>query len=123
AASKRDIAQNQQSAMQVFKATKAALDKAIVDLDKMKLDIDLGRYEDDEAAEVEQEVASAISAEAAVTTLAPPEGSRHPKPPPPPTPAQWAPDPHGRHELRYWDGTQWTEHVATRGVQSTDQPG
>jgi hypothetical protein len=33
---------------------------------------------------------------------------------------QWAPDPSGRHELRYWSGTQWTEHVTAHGVQSTD---
>jgi Protein of unknown function (DUF2510) len=39
---------------------------------------------------------------------------------PPQTPAQWAADPHGRHELRYWDGTTWTDQVADRGVQATD---
>ncbi|HWC09610.1 MAG TPA: phospholipid scramblase-related protein [Acidimicrobiales bacterium] len=35
----------------------------------------------------------------------------------------WYPDPYGRHELRYFDGTEWTEHVASHGRQSTDQPG
>ncbi len=39
------------------------------------------------------------------------------------TAAAWHPDPTGRHELRYWDGTQWTEHVASHGRQSTDPPG
>lgn len=34
--------------------------------------------------------------------------------------AGWRPDPTGRHELRYWDGTTWTEHVAHQGAQSTD---
>jgi uncharacterized protein YxjI len=38
------------------------------------------------------------------------------------TPANWYPDPFGRHELRYWDGTQWTEHVSSNGKQSVDQP-
>ncbi|MCW2816374.1 MAG: hypothetical protein JWN84_3829 [Nocardioides sp.] len=33
--------------------------------------------------------------------------------------ADWHPDPTGRHELRYWDGSRWTEHVSDRGVQST----
>jgi uncharacterized protein (AIM24 family) len=33
--------------------------------------------------------------------------------------ADWHPDPTGRHELRYWDGSQWTEHVVDKGVQST----
>jgi uncharacterized protein YxjI len=36
-------------------------------------------------------------------------------------PADWYPDPSGRHEHRYWDGSQWTEHVASHGRQSTDR--
>jgi hypothetical protein len=35
-------------------------------------------------------------------------------------PARWVPDPTGRHELRYWDGTAWTEHVSDRGVTGRD---
>jgi len=35
-------------------------------------------------------------------------------------PAGWFPDQSGRHEHRYWDGSQWTEHVADAGVQSSD---
>jgi hypothetical protein len=35
-------------------------------------------------------------------------------------PAAWLADPTGHRELRYWDGTAWTEHVATGGNQSTD---
>ena len=36
------------------------------------------------------------------------------------TPADWYPDPMGRHELRYWDGEIWTEHISSHGRQSTD---
>jgi uncharacterized protein YxjI len=36
------------------------------------------------------------------------------------TPANWHPDPSGRHELRYWDGTAWTDHVSDQGVTGTD---
>jgi uncharacterized protein YxjI len=36
------------------------------------------------------------------------------------TPANWYPDPKGRHQLRYWDGTNWTEHVSTNGVTGVD---
>jgi hypothetical protein len=43
-----------------------------------------------------------------------------PGPPPPASPPVWAPDPHGRHDLRYWDGSVWTDHVSTGGVQTTD---
>ena len=39
------------------------------------------------------------------------------------TAANWYPDPFGRHELRYYDGTQWTEHVSNHGKQSVDPPG
>lgn len=35
-------------------------------------------------------------------------------------PANWYPDPTGRHGQRYWDGAQWTEHVFTDGVQGVD---
>lgn len=37
-------------------------------------------------------------------------------------PPNWYPDPFGRFEFRYWDGTQWTLHVASHGRQSTDPP-
>ncbi|HZK60320.1 MAG TPA: DUF4041 domain-containing protein [Cryobacterium sp.] len=30
------------------------------------------------------------------------------------TPASWYPDPHDANQLRYWDGQQWTSHVAPR---------
>jgi hypothetical protein len=54
-----------------------------------------------------------------------PEPTPEPEPAPAPvvtTPAGWYPDPSGRFELRYWDGTQWTEHVARGGQQFTDPP-
>ena len=35
-------------------------------------------------------------------------------------PAGWLADPLGRHELRYWDGERWTEHVSDGGAQATD---
>ncbi len=34
--------------------------------------------------------------------------------------ADWYPDPGGRHEVRYWDGQAWTDHVTDQGVQSVD---
>jgi len=41
-------------------------------------------------------------------------------------PAQWYADPTGRHTHRYWDGAQWTPHVADdgrTGVDPLDAPG
>lgn len=39
---------------------------------------------------------------------------------PPAPPGEWRPDPGGRHQLRYWDGRVWTEHVADDGVVGVD---
>lgn len=38
-----------------------------------------------------------------------------------PTPeAGWYPDPSGRYQHRYWDGTAWTDNVSTNGNATTD---
>jgi hypothetical protein len=34
--------------------------------------------------------------------------------------ASWQPDPSGAHELRYWNGTAWTEHVSDHGTMGQD---
>lgn len=35
-------------------------------------------------------------------------------------PGQWFPDPTGRSDRRFWDGTSWTDQIIRRGIQSTD---
>jgi len=40
----------------------------------------------------------------------------------PTVPAAWYADPSARFELRYWNGKEWTEHVARAGQQFTDPP-
>jgi|HubBroStandDraft_4_1064222.scaffolds.fasta_scaffold612815_2 hypothetical protein len=45
--------------------------------------------------------------------------------PPPPAPkgqwwAAWLPDPRQRHEFRYWDGSNWTDHVSDSGMAGID---
>jgi uncharacterized protein YxjI len=37
-------------------------------------------------------------------------------------PPAWHPDPFRRHELRWWDGSKWTEHVTTQGNAQLDPP-
>ncbi|MCW2751620.1 MAG: hypothetical protein JWR83_2730, partial [Aeromicrobium sp.] len=34
--------------------------------------------------------------------------------------ARWATDPFGRHELRYWNGREWTDHVSDYGIVGTN---
>ena len=35
-------------------------------------------------------------------------------------PAGWLADPTGRHQHRYWNGTDWTDDVADQGATSVD---
>lgn len=41
-------------------------------------------------------------------------------PSPPPAPSGWHPDPTRRHEMRYFNGDVWTEHVSDMGIQKVD---
>lgn len=70
-----------------------------------------------EASQVPQAASPAPNVASPALDVAPP-------PPPPPSgtalPASWQPDPSGLHELRYWDGSQFTDHVSNGGVASTD---
>src|SRR5262245_66626842 len=42
---------------------------------------------------------------------------------PPIVPAGWYTDPAGRHEYRYWDGTDWKPEVSDGGVTTVDPLG
>lgn len=73
---------------------------AVADLENRlaKLDAKLG---------VEPAVAAVVATEPIATTS-------------PAVPAAWHPDPLGRYDHRWWDGTQWTANVATNGVVAVD---
>ncbi|MEI8083912.1 MAG: DUF2510 domain-containing protein [Actinomycetes bacterium] len=47
-------------------------------------------------------------------------GENSSKPAGPMTAASWNKDPYARHELRYFDGTEWTPTVSDGGVVSRD---
>ena len=34
--------------------------------------------------------------------------------------AAWHADPTGRHQLRYWDGSAWTNHISNEGAVGQD---
>lgn len=36
--------------------------------------------------------------------------------------ASWHPDPFGRHDIRWWDGTKWTEKVRNGEQAGIDPP-
>lgn len=52
-----------------------------------------------------------------------PSGHSSPYPTAGPQAADWHADPSERHELRFWDGTSWTDHVSDHGVTGTDPVG
>lgn len=58
------------------------------------------------------------------TDLNPAANALSPSPPPSPPPlarpAAWHPDPSGRHQFRYFDGTAWTQHVSNQGAVTSD---
>jgi hypothetical protein len=70
------------------------------------------------------EVAGVAGAEAAANTTeqATPAVEPTAEPAAAAAPAGWYADPSSRFELRYWDGTTWTEHVSRGGQQFTDPP-
>lgn len=39
------------------------------------------------------------------------------------TEGRWSADPFGRYEMRWWDGSTWTEHVSYGGKQMVDPLG
>ena len=75
-----------------------------------------------QAEQQAQQQAAAQSAQAAQVTApgATPATTPAATPAAPSVPAGWYPDPAGRHEGRWWDGTQWSPTVHDRGVQATD---
>jgi hypothetical protein len=42
--------------------------------------------------------------------------------PAPSRPPGWYPDPEGKHQYRYWGGTDWTVIVADAGVRTSEGP-
>jgi hypothetical protein len=75
----------------------------------------------DESAAATAEPAAEPAAEPVLAQSAPEPAPAAPAPEPA-VPAGWYADPSGRFELRYWDGSAWTEHVSRQGQQFTDPP-
>jgi hypothetical protein len=72
---------------------------------------------DDQTTEVSAEDVSIAALAAQVDEPGPEEPAAESA-----VPAGWYADPSGRFELRYWDGSAWTEHVSRAGQQFTDPP-
>ena len=79
-------------------------------------------YQPTESPGTEAVAAGAATPAAAVVAEAPAAAVTPPAAAAPAVPAGWYADPAGRFELRYWDGSTWTEHVSRTGQQFTDPP-
>lgn len=69
---------------------------------------------------LDQLISNAILGDGEFSVAAAPASVPAVPPAPAASTAGWHPDPHGAHELRYHDGTNWTNHISNAGVQSTD---
>lgn len=105
ASQKAAISRQQTALLAEYHPVKSAVDQAIANLDRGKAlvrDTKTGRRATSPAQP------GAVVPQAA------------PIPDPPAVPAQWAPDPSHAHQLRWWDGHTWTEHVSDAGVRASD---
>jgi Protein of unknown function (DUF2510) len=68
------------------------------------------------------EVAAQPSEQPSDAVAVPTQGTQpaHPTSTSASAPVGWYPDPARQHQLRYWDGDRWTEHVWDAGSQSQD---
>jgi putative membrane protein len=79
-------------------------------------------FRDRTVAEADQLVAelSELSRRARLTPVPAPVTAPAAAPLATSAPPGWFADPSGRHHWRYWDGTAWTDHVASDGAASLD---
>jgi Protein of unknown function (DUF2510) len=112
AADKRAFARRQRANLEKYRVMNAVLDDAIRQLIRTRVDIFAKHVR--ERTDVKPPVQSAINLPAPnLQTASSPNL-------PPPTVGEpggsephWAADPFGKFQLRYWDGSRWTEHVST----------
>lgn len=100
AAEGRRLSSQRHKALAPYAEAKAHTDRAIASLDRVRADL----------TDV-----IARSREARSATAAAPKAAPENLPP-----AQWAPDPTGRNQQRWWDGSRWTHNVANAGTIGTD---
>lgn len=120
---KRKLAQRQADALRPYDALKSLIDRTLANLERAKAEVSQAAADDKAARRAAPKRTSEEGRGASPETIVQGEGGHgSPAPPvaPPVTPAMWAHDPSGRHELRYWDGARWSVHVSDQGVMSQD---
>jgi Protein of unknown function (DUF2510) len=134
AADKRAFVRRQRANSEQYRVMNAVLDDAIRQLIRTRVEIFAKHVRERDAPK--PSVQSAINLPAPILQTATPPTPPTPPNLPSPTNAaptasapqaeptasapQWAADPFGRFQLRYWDGSRWTEHVRTWWRQEVD---
>lgn len=106
ASQKAAISRQQTALLAEYHPVKSAIDQAIANLDRGKAIVR------DSTAQSKRPAAPGPAMAAVPEAAAIPD--------PPSVPAQWAPDPSRAHQLRWWDGYRWTEHVSDADVRAID---
>jgi hypothetical protein len=119
AADKRAFVRRQRANSEQYRVMNAVLDDAVRQLIRTRVEIF--------AKHVRERDDAKPSVHSAINLPAPNLQTANSPTLPSPTDAaptasepQWAADPFGRFQLRYWDGSRWTEHVRTWWRQEVD---
>jgi len=105
---KRRLADQQAHTLRPFADVKSLIDRVVSENDRQKATIteEIARQKAERtAAKTHPSQASQAPAAAISSALPPP---------------QWVADPTGRHQYRYWNGQQWTEHISDGGDLGID---
>lgn len=101
---RRRISELELEASQPYKEIARLADESILQLQRLRSAVDDAASMDDDDDDGDGD-GDAVLPEANVVAAAS---------------AAWHPDPYGRYELRYWNGSQWTGHVSSGGVVGRD---
>ena len=119
AADKRAFVRRQRANSEQYRVMNAVLDDAIRQLIRTRVEIFAKHVR--ERGDAAPSVHSAINLPAPnVQTATSPTLPSSTGAQPTASAPQWAADPFGRFQLRYWDGSRWTEHVRTWWRQEVD---
>jgi hypothetical protein len=120
AASRQIIGRQENAAIEPYRSLRAAIDHQLGNLatvkDRCTGELDRLKSQTAPSARPARPEPRSVRNLSPTPQSPPDEGSGQAHMPPP----EWLPDPYGRHQLRYWSGTTWTEHVADHGLQATD---
>ena len=116
---KRNVARKQADMLRPYDVLKSGIDAAIAQLDRVKAEVAQAIASEREEDGADRGSRQETTTDAKQQDETPPAAESAPSASPLPPP-HWARDPVGRHQLRWWDGSRWTEYVSNAGAVATD---